>query len=234
VPQQNPFAGHSRFRLLDNSRFCLSDKSSFRLPDIPPSTRFDTACSLRRINRAIRQKLPTYPLQNNHRKTRFLGHDGSNLRRSCLTWQAAHCLLQPLFEGELEGVEAALSATSVAEFDEKFTWRANGYASREGYYGAASCGGHVENVNTPLLFVQVRWESVRNHAGLEVWLCLEGRVRRAGNGIFSCRGLVQINDLDHRVQCRQLSDSCAFLCDLSWFVGLQTKVLCKCGGLSRI
>lgn len=87
-----------------------------------------------------------------------------------MTWQVAHCLLQPLFEGELKGVEAALSATSIAEFDEMFTWRANGYASREGYYGAASCGGHVEHVKTPLLFVQVRWESVRNHAGLQACL----------------------------------------------------------------
>lgn len=63
---------------------------------------------------------------------------------------------QPLFEGHIDGVESALAASSVAEFDERFTWRANGFTSREAYYGAASCGSHVPSVNTPLLFIQVR------------------------------------------------------------------------------
>lgn len=78
------------------------------------------------------------------------------IERYKVSSRACSSSLQPLFEGHFNDVESAMAASSVAEFDDRFTSKANGFASREAYYGAASCGSHVASVNTPLLFIQVR------------------------------------------------------------------------------
>ncbi|GAQ84502.1 Putative alpha/beta hydrolase [Klebsormidium nitens] len=88
--------------------------------------------------------------------TENLTRPGNEERGEALAKERTELLRQhlPLFEGHFNDVEPAMAATSVAEFDDRFTSPANGFASREAYYGSASCGGHVPSVNTPLLFIQ--------------------------------------------------------------------------------